>query len=160
MIWWISQRRYGGSLREWTVVCSDGLPYNLMLRLLAEQRCCGICNKSFFGEEIRKHFKDCHPNEKEEFYLEFDWVVLKIGDGHFEMNMSKTFFELNWVPFMSDLCYIMGFKSEAAQLSAKKCSDNHKAWRLLLMFYIGSVAELVLPYVRECLNTDKQPTGE
>ena len=56
-------KRYGGDVREWTVVCSDGLPFNLMLKLLEETRCCNICNLSFFGDDIRKHFKESHPNE-------------------------------------------------------------------------------------------------
>ena len=152
--------RCGGDQRKWTVVCSDGLPYNLMLKLIEESRCCSICDKSYFGDEIHKHFRELHPGETVKYYLEFDWVVIKIGGGHYEYNMTKSFFELNWVPYLSDLSYIMGFKSDAAQASTRKCVDNHKSWQLMLMFYIGSIEEMILPYVRSCMERKKEPTGE
>ena len=59
--------------------------------------------------------------------FEFDWVVLLIGKDHFEMNMVKSFFELNWKPCFKDLAKLMGFRSERAQKCAKLCTDNHKA---------------------------------
>jgi hypothetical protein len=151
--------RYGGDKRNWTIVCCDGLPYNLLMRIIQDTRTCSICNKPFMGDELSKHFKATHPGQKLTFFMEYDWVVLKIGGGHYEMNMTKSFFELNWIPFMSELCYLMGFKSDPAQAAAKKCSDNHKSWKLLLIFHSGTMRELVLPYVRECLCNDIEPTA-
>lgn len=46
----------------------------------------------------------------------------------------------------------MGFRSEAAQFVAKKCSDNHKAWQMILIFYIGSLKELIVTYLRDVLS--------
>ena len=43
----------------------------------------------------------------------------------------------------------MGFKSEAAQLVAGKRKDHHKAWQMLLIFYFGSMKELIVIYLRD-----------
>ena len=47
-------------------------------------------------------------------------MLLKRAGRHFEMNSMKSFFELNWEPFLSKLCYLMGYKTDAAQFVAKK----------------------------------------
>jgi hypothetical protein len=54
----------------------------------------------------------------------------------------------------------MGWRSEAAQLSARKCYDNHKAWQMLVTFFIGSMLELLFPYVQQCLHENRHPTPE
>lgn len=51
---------------------------------------------------------------------EFDWVILRPGNGHYEMNMFKSFIEVNWDVFFGELAKLMGFKSENAQRAAKK----------------------------------------
>lgn len=33
-------------------------------------------------------------------------IILRIGNGHFEKNMCKTFVELNWDFFFSELCRV------------------------------------------------------
>jgi hypothetical protein len=153
--------RYGGTKRQWIVVVCDGLPYSLALTVLKETKVCDVCNESFLGDDkLEQHFQTHHPNENVLFYHEFDWVILKIGGGHYEMNMLKSFFELNWVPFMSQFSRLYGFKTEKAQNYAKSCKDNHKAWFMLLAFHIGSINELVLEYVRECMRNNKTPKAE
>ncbi|KAJ8309717.1 hypothetical protein KUTeg_011582 [Tegillarca granosa] len=75
--------------------------------------------------------------------------------------MFKSFVELNWNVFFSELCKLMGLKSENAQNAAKKCTDNHKTWSLLQIAYEGTLQELMIPYVRECLtsNSELSPKG-
>ena len=68
------------------------------------------------------------------------------------MNSIKAFFELNWVPFLSKLCYLMGYKTDAAQFAAKNCKDHHQAWELLLVFFFGSLRELIVLYIRARLQ--------
>jgi hypothetical protein len=71
--------RYGGNLREWTVVCCDGLPYGLLMRLIEDQRICLTCNESFFGDALQKHLKTAHLDcNSTRYCAEFDWVVLKV----------------------------------------------------------------------------------
>lgn len=69
----------------------------------------------------------------------------------------KSFFELNWTPFLESLCEKMGFVSEAAKQYAKACKDTHKTWNLLLVFHLASLKELVLPYVRDCIEKGTHP---
>ena len=71
------------------------------------------------------------------------------------MNSIKAFFELNWVPFLSKLCYLMGYKTDAAHVVAKNCKDDHQAWELLLVFFFGSLRELIVLYVRARLQKRK-----
>ena len=108
-----------------------------------------------------KHFAERHDeNIQMEFYFEFDWVILKIGGGQFEMNMMKSFTELNWVPLMEHLCITMGFNSNTAKASAKKCNNHHKAWVLILIFHMDTLLELVVEYVRDFLQQGVACSGK
>ena len=74
------------------------------------------------------------------------------------MNMIKSYMELNWEPFMSDMCTILGFRSLLAQQSAKRCDDHHKSWAIFITFFLASLQELVVPYVRSCMKEKEDPT--
>ena len=75
------------------------------------------------------------------------------------MNSIKAFFELNWEVFLSDLCEVMGYKSETAKYVAKTCKDHHKAWELIMIFFLGTLRELVTIYVREKRDSVHSTTG-
>ena len=140
--------RCGGTKRHWMIVGCDGLPFRLCLHIIQNTFTCSMCHTSHFQvENYQKHCNLFH-NGQVSFCFEFDWVLLKVAGGHFEMNAIKSFFELNWEPFLSELSNLMGFKSEAAQLVAKKCTDNHKAWQMILIFFFGSLNELIIDYLR------------
>lgn len=83
--------------------------------------------------------------------IEFDWVLLRIGKLHLEMNMAKTFVNHNWDVFMSELARELGFLSEAAQKFVKKGSDHHKTMSFLKVAHLGFWHELLVPYVRSRL---------
>ena len=64
-----------------------------------------ICEDTVFPEKaVAKHLTEKHPiihvelfNDPHTYFkVEFDWLLLKIGHGHFEMTMVCSFFELNW----------------------------------------------------------------
>ena len=153
--------RYGGKLRYWIFVCCDGLPFRLCNIIIHETFCCTLCHQSFFRtDKYKTHCKQTHGDGSIPYYLEFDWVVLKPGGGHFEMNSIKSFVELNWVPFFSHLSERLGFKSEKAQYIAKVCRDHHKAWQMVLMFYFGSLRELCTVYVRDILMGNYPPVTD
>ena len=155
-------KRYGGNERDWLTVCCDGLPYSMILHLTQEYMVCKICREGVMGIEIwQKHIQQRHQGLQEvEHILEFDWVHLKTGDGHVEMNMMKSFVELNWEVFFKDLVQRMGWKSDIALQCAKNCSDNHKTWQLLLIYHFGTLMELVIPYVRRCIEESIVPTAD
>ena len=151
--------------KEWMLVACDGLPYHLMMNLLYDYVICVHCRKAFTSRDaLFQHCKiehvDLLDRNEVHYCLEFDWVLPKIGSGHYEMNMLKTFFGVNWIPFMKNLCYEMGFQSPIAQASAKKCADTHKAWAMLLIFHQGTLKELVLPYVRQCMREGEVPSTD
>ena len=153
--------RYGGKKRYWIFVCCDGLPFRHCDTVIHETFACTICHSSFFRIETYKtHCKEQHDNQVVEYYLEFDWVLLKPGGGHFEMNSVKSFVELNWIPFFSQLSEVLGFRSEKAKYVAKACRDHHKAWQMILMFYFGSLKELCTVYVRDLISSVNDPEGE
>ena len=154
-------KRYVSSgKRYWTVICCDGLPHSLVRRLIEEYLHCSECDVGCLGiKEMEKHAKKVHGGEVS-FYYEFDWVLLLTGDGHYEMNLVKSFMELNWEVFMKNFAQKMGWISEAAQKSAKKCSDNHKAWQMILTFHIGTMCELVIPYVAYEKGRNENPSAE
>ena len=149
--------------RQWMFVVADGLPMNLIFKLMDDSVICTICGQpSDSQEKLKHHFIANHPEEYEQraitFVHEFDWLLPRVGSGHYEMNMVKAFFEINWSPCLKALCYAMGFQSTAALASAKRCANYHKAWLLLLIFHIGTLKELVRPYVMLCRANGIAPT--
>ncbi len=152
--------RYGGQERHWTFVCQDGLPYTMCMKLIKEAVICDHCQtKCPSVEALQAHNMLTHPGKTARYYREFDWVYLIPGWGHYEMNLVKSFFELNWIPFMERIAVEMGFTSEAARTYAKKCKDTHLSFQLLLAFHIGSLREMVLPYVRSQMCAGTEPTA-
>ncbi len=151
--------RYGGTQRQWLTVSCDGLPYSLVLELILNFKTCGLCNKSFMAEEFDVHCSNDHRGQEEvPFFREFDWVNLKVGEGHRELNLMKAFVELNWEICFKELAQLMGWQSENALQNAKKCTDTHKTWQMILVFYIGTLEELLVNYVRISLSKNEEPS--
>lgn len=83
--------------RYWTFICCDGLPHALVRRLIEEYFICSICKDGLLGvDDAQKHAERNHPKKNPSFYKEFDWIYLVTGEGHYEMNLLKSFMELNW----------------------------------------------------------------
>ncbi|XP_041477204.1 uncharacterized protein LOC121425250 [Lytechinus variegatus] len=151
--------------REWVVVTCDGLPYTLGQRVIKETFTCAYCHAAIFlresyMEHVQEHYPTGIAEEDLAFSLEFDWLLLKIGHGHVEMNMVRSFLELNWPVFMKDVALCMGFCSEAAQKYAKSGADHHKSWELMQIAFLGSLDELLVPYIREKLAAHSKPTPD
>ena len=72
--------------------------------------------------------------------------------------MLKSFFELKCIPFSQDLAKIMEFRSDRALHCAKLCTDNHKAWQMLKIFYNGALDELLIPCVRHKIKSGSTPS--
>ncbi|CAG2237608.1 unnamed protein product [Mytilus edulis] len=154
-------KRYGGNEQSWAFVCCDGRLHSLYHKILEESILCSYCQKPFPSRKLYKdHHKSCHQNLTPSCSREFDWVYMRIGAGHYEMNALKAFFELNWIPYLEKMCELMGFNSENAKHFAKTCKDHHLAWQLLLTFHTATLNEMVIPFVRSLMNTNDEPTVE
>ncbi len=68
--------------------------------------------------------------------------------------------ELNWEVFGKDLAEVLSFRSPNAQRYAKACSDNHKAWEMMRVFYLGTLDELLVPYIRHCKQNKEECSAE
>ncbi|CAG2237719.1 unnamed protein product [Mytilus edulis] len=154
-------KRYGGKERSWAFVCCDGRPHSLYQKILEESVMCNHCNQTFpTRNTYKEHHRLKHPPLRPFCSREFDWLYMRIGGGHFEMNAMKAFFELNWTPFLEKLCELMGFKTENAKHFAKTCKDHHVAWQLLLTFHTSSLKEMVIPFIRSLKETNVEATVE
>ena len=119
---------------------------------------CNFNMSIFKKENYIKHSMEAH-NKIVAYYPVCDWVLFKPAGGYFKMNSIKAFFELNWEPYLSKLCFLMGYKTDAAQFIAKKCKDHHQAWELLLIIFVCLfvlLREFVL-YIREEIQPSNQP---
>ena len=151
--------RYESGEREWSFVCCDGRPHSLYHKILDEALICNLCGSSFSTRsDYRDHHKMVHEERDPSCSREFDWVYLRIGGGHYEMNVMKAYFELNWKPFLEKMCELMGFTSDNAKHFAKTCKDHHVAWQLLLTFHTSALQEMVVPYVRSIRSTEETAT--
>ncbi|CAH1778669.1 unnamed protein product [Owenia fusiformis] len=151
--------RYGGSIRHWLSVCCDGLPFSLLINMIFDHITCQSCNKTIIGEdEFKIHLETEHPIDEPKYYREFDWVLLIPGDGHYEMNLVKSYVELMWEVCYKELVRMLGWRSDAALVSAKKCRDYHKAWQTLIVFIAGTLKEMLTTYNRSPVGADSQNT--
>ena len=80
-----------GSKRKWAIIVCDGLPYTLCLRVLKETYTCSECQQAVFTRsQLVAHMEEEHGAlvaEEDELIREFDWALVRIGYGHYEMNM-------------------------------------------------------------------------
>ncbi len=157
--------RYGFSgpdSREWISVTMDGSPYVIASKLIDSTIICLECGgteadqvTSYFDSEWKRHTEQVHKGENVKHTKEFDWVVLRIGPLHVEMNMVKTFFNLNWDVFISSLAKELGFSSESAQKYAKSASNHHHAMTMVETMQLGGWCEMLVPYVREKMEAQQ-----
>ena len=147
-------QKYGGN-REWVMLVCDGIPYNLCSRIIKTMHVCSKCDLAIDGlEACAEHANESHQNEEVTFSQEFDWVILRPGSGHIEMNMVKGIVELGWDIFWKQMVIGLNFRSEAAQKSAKKVSDHHKGWTMCRIARQALTQELILPFVRDELSNN------
>jgi len=79
---------------------------------------------------------------------DFPWLILIPGALHEEMNMLKSFVELNWDIDIRDFAQCQGYRSGNQLQFFKKCSDHHKSWDSICNIYRHAMAsELMWPYV-------------
>lgn len=74
--------------------------------------CLGLIELFVFKEILKKYYIVIYESEEVCGFFEFDWVVLRLGNGYYEMNMCKIFIEVNWDVFFLEFCRLMGFRFE------------------------------------------------
>ncbi|CAH1242376.1 Hypp6633 [Branchiostoma lanceolatum] len=72
-----------------------------------------------------------HPDVLVAEVEEFDWVILRVGKLHLEMNAAKSFVDVNFDVWYSVLAEEIEFKSEGAQRVARNFADHHKTMQLI-----------------------------
>ncbi|RHZ57719.1 hypothetical protein Glove_384g16 [Diversispora epigaea] len=88
---------------------------------------------------------------------DFPWLILIPGPLHEEMNMLRSFVELNWDIDIRDFAQNQGYRTENQLQFFKKCSDYHKSWDSICNIYRHAMAsELMWPYV----ISDENPSVE
>lgn len=152
--------RYGGKDRQWMFACSDARPHSLYQRILDEVMICDHCNEPCLNiQSYKQHHKENHKECIPSCSREFDWCYMRIGDGNFEMNAVKAFFELNWIPYLEKMCELMGFDTENAKHFAKFCKDHHVAWQLLLTFHMTALPKMVYPYIQHAKDLNQHQSS-
>lgn len=110
------------SAREWLSVTMDGLPYLLCREVVESVHICSLCSKEVLlscGKEdllnaCEMHTIEEHIGQQVNYIKGFDWALIRIGKLHMEMNMARTFIDIQWNIYFSLLAHEAGFVSEAA----------------------------------------------
>ena len=148
-----------GSERQWLSVGCDGQPFDIIRKLIDNTLVCDLCEASLSPEEVDAHSREKHQGKRCEPKKVYDWVLLRPGLGHVEMNSVKALFRLLWVPILRHVASLLGFKSGPAQAFIKNCGNNHVSWQLVCVLRESVCRELAVLYVRECLSESSSPSS-
>lgn len=137
--------------RKWTIAGCDGSPYVLGSRLIESSCKCYQCYASFSDRDsIKKHLRQMHELPEAQCSLskcmEYGNILLVPGPGHFQINMAKACFKLFWHVFLTDLAFLLGFKTPKAQTCCQMATNHHKAMQIIGIALFGFTDELVVPY--------------
>ena len=106
-------------------------------------------------EEVDQHSKIHADAEYKKLY---DWIMLRPGVGHEEMNVAKAIFKLLWTPLLRHVSSIKGFKTARSRAFIQGCGDNHITWQIIRVVTESIIKELLVPYVRLCSERNQEPT--
>ncbi|CAH1789378.1 unnamed protein product [Owenia fusiformis] len=121
------------------------------MKMVFDYVTCSHCRLELHGrDELNTHMEEKHLLQ-EKFFGEFDWVLLiRICDGHFEMNLVKSLDELLW-----DICYNLLKNLDGGLKAPWQVPRNVmiiiKHGKLSSFFYLGTLKELLVVYVRDHL---------
>ena len=108
--------------RSYIVITCDGLPYLQGIDVIQNCFICVECRikfESLASVTIHKrntaHFK---------FYMQYGNIVFRIGGFHLELNMLRSYINLNWPISYSEIAKFAQFVSPKAQLVMHKVKEN------------------------------------
>lgn len=142
--------------REWLNMTMDGLPYPVCRGVIEDVLLCSECGEEVEKASVSEHCIKSHQEQQCRALQEFDWVVLRIGKLHLEMNMARHFIDLKRDIFLSKLASELEFVSENAQKYMRRGSDHHKTMSVLRVAHIGLWKEMLIPYIRDRLASGSE----
>ena len=107
-------KQYINGKREWLMVECNGLPYNIIRDIIENVFRSSKCSNCYYSLATFRE-NTCYILHQIKEVKEFGWVLPVFGLLHLEMNVARSFTKLNWDIFMSELGYVVGFKSPKAQ---------------------------------------------
>ena len=131
----------------------DGVSYTFGAVIQDEFKECSICLCFVQNGDLEKHAK-MHGGDEFSFQIPFNRIHLRPGPGHIEMNIARLLLSLLWVPFIKDLANDLGFRTPNAQQVFKNGIDHHRSCQVLEICLYSLAKELVLPYIRTCVETE------
>jgi hypothetical protein len=92
-------------------------------------------------------------NYAQKIKKDYPRILMIPGQLHEEMNMLKSFVELNWNIDIKTFAQCQGYRTESQLGYFKKCADHHKAYDSICNIYRHAMSmELVWPYVAMVSN--------
>ena len=130
------------------VAWSDGIPYLYGCDLQDNLIICSKCSDIFHKVSVDEH-RLLHDNS-EHYSPLIDFLILRPGPGHIELNMAKALLAVLWIPFLSDFAKELGFRSPKAQDIVRKGIDHHRSRQILGAILEALSCELLVPFVKLC----------
>ena len=149
-----------GEERQWLSVGCDGQPFDICRNLIDMTMVCDACGEVADVDTIREHQQQEHPGDKQTYHKLYDWILLRPGPGHVEMNVCKALFRLLWTPILRPIAKLLGFTSDGAQGFIKNCGNHHVTWQLVRVVLDALSKELSVSYVRHCLASKETISAE
>jgi hypothetical protein len=115
--------------RNWIVVVQDGLPYCLAMDIIRNTMICKLCFEE--TKDIEKHFRDIHEGRNVQCSEKYFKIVLRPGNGHYEINLVRTIFNNFFDIYLRPIAKMLGFNSPASLDYCRTASDHHKSWEIL-----------------------------
>ena len=152
---------YNDGESEWIIIGCDGLPYILGPRLIENTFTCPECKVECTSQnEFDKHIASSHGhiNVPLNECKTYGHILLIPGLGHNEINYINAIFKLMWTVIFIDLVKLLGYRSIKALASCESASNHHNSWQIFQTFLQGTSREIITYYVRNCINTNTNPT--
>ena len=149
-----------GKDRQWVSVGCDGQPFEICRKLIDRSMVCDKCGEQVDMDLIEQHQNERHDGCEPKFHKLFDWLLLRLGSGHVEMNICKVLFRLLWAPVLQAVAKLLGFTSDGAQMFIKNRGNFHVTWQIIRVILDSILKELAVYYVRQCLTNDDEVTAE
>ena len=111
---------------------------------------------------LKEHMKNCLSDDliDEKFVSPYKDILFMPGLGHVEVNEGKLLLKLLWYPIISHLSTLLGFRTPRGKDIVREGVDHHRTKQILSVCLEAIAKELLVCYVRCCIQNEKQPTVE
>ena len=137
-------------------VC-DGVPYDFVSQIQDNSRICGVCSASIKIEEMLSH-SSMH-GENVVYQMPLKRLFFRPGPGHIELNMARKVLSFLWTVIMKNIATELGFRTPNALKVFKNGIDHHRSCQVIESCLSAFAKELLVPYVRMCIQENSIPTA-